>query len=383
MKPPNQEGAEATTDSSREGPPTLTAIQRQQLAMAARAASERQPIGDAFWRPHSRTDRPKVVPKLILTLAIAIGLALAFTDIEQFLPVQIGKAVVAASTATHDPGQPLPSTSVPPQRLAEPVPQPAIPVSGKVVRDQPEPAQPADTSPPPVEKQAISADSLSLSVDMLSLQQQPELFPQLVQLYKERLIRDPGDAEAKNALHHLREKAFVEIENNIEANELSAATQLAKQIGQYFPDVANDPKYLALQERIAQAKPPTTTTDGAKTPLPRPRIDSLSMVSGIMESDHFVPRNDGGVLLISIGYRNFSNPPADPGDDTLTMLIRAPGNPLLLAEVPVSFSGDRGTKHFSVTTPIKENTSNNYQVDLVMRGRLLESRIVTRILSDY
>ncbi len=272
----------------------------------------------------------------ILALAIVIGLAIAYTDIGQLLREQVSSATTAEIAARHEAAaeQPLPSTSSPPTKSVEPQQQPAPSASGRVVRDQIATEQSADTSPPSVDAPP-AADKLLLSVDVLSLQQQPGLFLQLVQLYRERLAKDPDDAEAQNALSQ-------------------------------------------LQERIAQEKPAATATDDEKAPPPRPRIDSLSIVSGIMENEQFVPRNNGGVLMVSISYRNFSYPPADPGDDTLTMLIRAPGNPLLLAEVPVDIPGDRGTRNFRVETPIRENTSDHYQLDLVLRGRLLESRVVMR-----
>ena len=243
---------------------------------------------------------------------------------------------------------------------------------------EPLPAAPSRETAPPSER-PTPTDELALPLDTLSLQTQPELVRQLVQLYRLQLRDNPNDSAAATALHALQERALTETTATA-SGETAATTALLKQLTALFPELADDPRYLALQSsltpKVAAQKPAAETEQ--TVPPPRPRIEALSMVSGIIDNDEFIPRNDGGVLQVSLSYRNFSNPPATPGDDTLILRIRAPGNPLLLAEVPLDIAGDRGTRNFRVETPIRQNTSDYYQLDLILGGRVLESRIVAR-----
>ncbi len=407
----------------REEPPQLTAIERQRLKLTAQAAAQRRRAGGHGELRPRRSRFPLAL--LLLLLAVGIGVTIVYTDIEQPLLERITERVPALTappphTETYDDNvKPGPSpiisesdtTQIPAEPQSSPEPAPALPpnASGQVVRDTVDPesiAAPADTTAtltatPP------TRDGLTLPMEYISLRDEPDLFRQLVLFYRAKLAAALEDSSTSDtlvvaaALHQLRARALAELGDAIEAGSLSTAQKLSGEIDRIFPELVVDSEYEAPQTQAAAPTSTTRTTSAAATnaanteeantpvanepsaPPPRPQIVSLSMVSGVVTNDLFEPRNNGGVLLVNLGYRNFSYSLTGGGPNTLLLRIRAPGNPLMLVEEPVEIFGDRGTKSFQVDTLLKENTIDHYQVDIVLHGRVIESRIVARAPPVY
>lgn len=106
-----------------------------------------------------------------------------------------------------------------------------------------------------------------------------------------------------------------------------------------------------------------------------PEIREISVTPGTMAAGHFVPGNGGNAFMVELSYRNFERAFIGKAETTLTALLGVPDDPLVLAEVPVTITADRGTKSFVMETANVEGyAGGKFQLNFILNDELLTSR---------
>lgn len=417
MEPPGEKAActiagnaESPPNSSNSEPPGVTAsqqqrpntaIERQIAATSALGCCERahQDAVRGTAGPHktrSNTNRRNYqrvgLASVALFLLIAAGLASVFTVHDRPLQraVSAVRQMVAQATTTHNPSH------------------------------NPSPAGAAQTAAPKKVAEVLTPAALSIPISDVSLRSRPELLEQLVQVYRSRLAAVPNDSVALDALNQLQERSLSELEAIIRESDDSTASRSLQLISRLFPELADNPRYRYLNARMdyihrqakgePEVKPESSaplaatvsseTTASQKsvsaphdssavvakkavenTPSLKPEIRTVSIIPGTMVDDRFTPGENGNVFMVEISYRNFDKVSEDQSDVTLVTRLGIPGDSTALAEVPVEIFGNRGKKSFLMETLMPGSPGEKYQVNFILNGEFLASRVVRLSMS--
>lgn len=165
---------------------------------------------------------------------------------------------------------------------------------------------------------------------------------------------------------------------------------LMEQAAQLLPALLDDGRYTSLLAQINRGELTTAETGevaavepvvvSAKTavekpvappPVTVPEIQDVSITYGSMAQEHFVPAVGGRVLMVQFSYKNFYAKSVEAGDNQLVARLRKANDPLLLTEVPIVVSGDRGTRSFPIDTSMAGDVEGNYQLEFILGGEIL------------
>jgi hypothetical protein len=282
---------------------------------------------------------------------------------------------------------------------------------------------------------AAAPDAIEIPIADVSLQNRPEFLEQLVQIYRSRLANNPSDVAALGALSQLQERSLSDLENIIGQGDDAMIVKSLATLSRIFPELADNTRYKYLVARIdyaqrgqktetaaqaasaAHAEQSATATapvadsaaaatnsssknisaalSPAKTATPaisaatakkadanpvstKPEIRSVSITPGTMVNDHFVPGDGGNVFMVELSYRNFAKAFIEQTDATLVTRLGVPGDPMVLAEAPVTISADRGTKNFLIeTTSLQGYAGGKFKLNFILNDEFLTSRTVT------
>lgn len=121
----------------------------------------------------------------------------------------------------------------------------------------------------------------------------------------------------------------------------------------------------------------TSTTSAPAAVAPRkPQVRVISMTSGVMRKDRFVPADGGNVFRLNIGYRHRDNPLVDQPGAGLVAQLSESGSSTLLAEVPVDIVGSYGQKTFLMNTSTKGRLNKFYKLNFIVDGNVLPSHTI-------
>ncbi|HEY3700179.1 MAG TPA: hypothetical protein VGK97_12645 [Spongiibacteraceae bacterium] len=348
----------------------------------------------------------------VLLLLVAAGLALVFTDLGP-LQKAVGTIPQVAGQVVRD-GDSLPATHA----------SPTSPSS----TTNPSPASASQTIAPKKVAEVATPNAISIPIADVSLRN-PELLEQLVQVYRSQLATDPNNSAARTALNQLQERSLSELQTIVLEGDDATAVKSLEIVSRLFPEVADSARYKYLAARTDRvhrpvkdepaAKPenstpattatspaaaPSTTASSTTTPpttisskkrvstptdssaavaknntenasSSKPEIRSVSITPGTMMDNRFVPSDGGNVFMVEISYRNFDKAFVEKDEATLVTLLGVPGDSMVLAEVPVTISADRGTKSFAMeTTNVQGYTGGKFQLNFLVNDTFLTSR---------
>lgn len=360
-----------------------------------------------FNADHYKFYRVGLASFFLLFLLVAAGLVLVFTHHDRPLQKAASAALqmVDATTATHNPS-PAPDSAaqaVEPKKIA-----------------------------------AISTPAaVSVPISDVSLRNRPELLEQLVQVYRSQLANNSNDSTALTALNQLQEQSLSELQTIITEGDQATAVKSLEIVSRLFPELTDNTRYKYLMTRIdfiphsskdepvAKSEPstpsettsaanishvatvqepiPATTTPPATTPpatisttkdaspaiesssaiaknaainttSSKPEIRAASITPGTIVEDRFIPSDDGNVFMVEISYRNFDKAFVDKTEATLVARLGVPGDSMVLAEVPVTISADRGTKSFLMETFAQSHADGKLQLNFILNDKFLTSR---------
>lgn len=234
-----------------EGSPTRpSAIDRQRAAVAAALRAERRPQPQES-QPRVRftddyeDDEERRFPTGIVAMSallLAVGGALFSPELRQSLQdryqaaVHSGQDFVASSQT--------PDTAA---RVAAPAPAPAANARRAVEPAEPERATLQSTSASPPEKVAPVETpqpvALSIPLENISMRDGPELFEQLVGIYRTQVASDPANMAARDALGRLRDKSLAELDAAIVQSDAAGAVTSLETVSRLFPELTQSPRY--------------------------------------------------------------------------------------------------------------------------------------------
>ena len=118
-----------------------------------------------------------------------------------------------------------------------------------------------------------------------------------------------------------------------------------------------------------------------------PMIDEISVTVGKRIDNDFQQQDIGDTLMVQFSYRNFNiDPDSDSELQDETVLVahlRRANSPVLLAQVPMTVYGDRGTKRFPIRAVAEEEqAAGNYRLDFIVNGKLLQSSDIALDAAD-
>jgi hypothetical protein len=267
--------------------------------------------------------------------------------------------------------------------------------------------------------QISGGDAISIPAADVSLRNRPELLKQLVQIYRSQLIDDPNNSTARTAFNKLQEQSLAELQTIVLEGDEATAIKSLDVISRIFPEIADNAryKYLAVRtDRFARqikdqpvaksessptANPATThvpeksasspeknaspainaSTMGVKEGIEnsspaKPEIRALSMTAGTLVNDRFIPGDEGNFFMVEISYRNFSRVSENQDEALLVARLGIPGDPSVLAEVPVEILGDRGKKSFVIANMMPGNIGGKYRLNFILDGEFIASSTV-------
>lgn len=144
------------------------------------------------------------------------------------------------------------------------------------------------------------------------------------------------------------------------------------------------PKPINPKESASSTKSASSTTDSATATTAKksetaaslkPEIRAVSATPGTMVDGRFVPSNGGNTFMVEISYRNFERAFVGKAEATLVTLLGAPDDPIVLAEVPVVITADRGTTSFVMETNAVEGyAGGKFQLNFILNDEFLTSR---------
>lgn len=335
---------------------------------------------------------------LVLLMFIAVALALVFTDLGRPLQKAIGALPVnyfaaptagkvvrdnSASTTNSALAAGSSSASVV-QAPANSLQTPENSVQTPTAPSTATPTTPAQTTASTTVAKASTPDAVSIPVADVSLRYRPELLEQLVQIYQSQLIDDPNNTTAREALAQLQERSLTELQTIVQESDKVTATKSLEIVARLFPQAAESArsKYAAATA-LPEIKAPAVTapakiaSSSADAPSSKPEIRSVSITPGTLKDNRFVPGDGGNVFMVEISYRNFDKAFEENNEATLVALLGAPGDSLVLAEVPVTISADRGTKSFAMeTTNVQGYAGGKFHLNFLLNDEFLTSRTV-------
>lgn len=285
-----------------------------------------------------------------------------------------------------------------------------------------------------------TSPALSIPISDVSLRNRPELLEQLVQIYKTQFAKDPSNATALAALTQLQDQSLSELQIIIAQGDPAATVKAVATIARIFPELADNTRYKYLIARMdynqrsvkdepiikaeasvpsANVKPvaaaPAVIAPSPASPVvksaevksvttpsaqpikeassnvaassatkntesavsSKPEIRSVSIVPGALVDDHFVPRDGGNVFMVEINYRNFEKVFEGHPAATLTTLLGTPDDSLVLAEVPIIITADRGTKSFLMETQAAQGyAGGKFELNFMVNDEFLTSRSI-------
>ena len=241
---------------------SATAIERQMAAMADRErASQAGAIGSHAMEPKvvDKTKRKKIKRAVLLCVLLALLSLLFIPAVQVFIvglqsPLQGAVDAVVQNPALHSFRQKWLTVN---KNTTVTAPQPVAPVLTPVVMDTIQTdtttniAEP-DTAVPHVTEPA-EITTLTVPVDNLTLQYQPDFFTQLVQVYRSQLAVDPFSHTARAALKKLQKRSMDELGAAADAEAFQQAKLLADKMTELFPALPVDPHFMALVARIELA----------------------------------------------------------------------------------------------------------------------------------
>jgi serine/threonine-protein kinase PpkA len=119
----------------------------------------------------------------------------------------------------------------------------------------------------PVLVQTLEVKLQSLSERQSLLADDVELAPALADDYRQLLGQYPESAETRQGLKQLREFLGREVQQSIEARDLTKAKQLVDVVGQTFPRIKNEPRFLRWTSRLQQAQALQQHLESAETAI--------------------------------------------------------------------------------------------------------------------
>lgn len=409
-----------------ENPNSETAATSIRPSAIERQIAATSPLGHnpQTYGPPTRNRRKKVDRRktrrfglggfLILLWLVAVGLIVIFTDFGRMMEKKSDASPVA---------QKMPETQKTEindtQLLASPSSstQSSITQSSSTTQSTPNnsaqiaaPNKIAETS-----TSASPADAISIPVADISLRNNPALVEQLVQVYRSRLVADPHDATTQTALELLQERSLSDIQTLIAQGDIATADKSLEIFSRLFPELTDNVRYKYLLARIdymrrqtkdesvikpepaaavaktevlKTAAPRTAAVAPAASPPPvagkkasesvsssKPEIRSVSIMPGTMVEGHFVPSDGGNVFMVELSYSNFAKAFVEQNEATLVTLLGEPDDSLVLAEVPVTISADRGTKSFAIeTNNVQGYAGGKFQLNFMLNDEFLTSR---------
>lgn len=341
-----------------------------------------------------------VVALLLLGMAGALYLFPEFQRLPQtafrVVAQHVDRMVAADKPPQGAPPQPVtPQPAAPRPATPEPAIQPEAPAPyAKSIEN----AAPIDSVQPP------APNALSVPLENVTLRNTPELLEQLVSVYRSKLVDDPNNTAALDALARLREQSLAELEA-ISAEDISAEKDAVRSAtslevaSRLFPELLENARYHVVAERLQQALRKITETvspspANARVSAPaesssvvpaapkekaipsKPDIRVLSVTPGRMTATQFVPEEGGNVFMVVMSYRNFARASDAESETELVVRVGNAGDQQVLAEVPVEMHGDRGTKSVPIETFVSGYAGEVYKLNFILNGEFLASRRV-------
>lgn len=346
---------------------------------------------------------------LILLWLVAVGLLAIFTDFGRALQKVVSDtSQVVAKAAVNQP-----SSSV----NSSPSIQP--PISQLPATIQPPPndsTQHAVSDKVGTVASASTADAISIPIADISLRNNPALVEQLVQVYRSQLAANPHDETTHAALDRLEERSLADIQTLIAQDDVAGTDKSLEIFSRLFPEMSDNVRYkylvartqymrrqkndesvpkfeeadvtAAIPNAIATAPPANVSLPSAvvakagvtnKTaenmPSSKPEIRAVSITPGRMTEGRFVPSDGGNVFMVELSYSNFAKAFIEKNEATLVTLLGEPGEPLVLAEVPITISADRGTKSFAIeTNNVQGYAGGKFRLNFMLNDEFLTSR---------
>ena len=129
------------------------------------------------------------------------------------------------------------------------------------------------------------------------------------------------------------------------------------------------------------AQPPTpasnsTTQSPVAVATRKPQVRVMSLTSGIIQKDRFIPTKGGNVFRLNIGYRHRDNPLVNQPGAGLVAQLSESGSSKSLGEVPVEIDSSSGEKSLLIGTFAKGKSDKFYTLNFVIDGYELPSHRV-------
>ncbi len=155
--------------------------------------------------------------------------------------------------------------------------------------------------------QTLDVKLQTLSERQSLLADDVELAPALADDYRQLLGQYPESAQARQGLKQLRELLGREVQQSIEARDLTKAKQLVDVVGQTFPRIKNEPRFLRWTSRLQQAQTLQQHLDTAEAAIQNNQLShatqAYSAARGI----------DAENPLIKVGLNNIAQQYAQHG----------------------------------------------------------------------
>lgn len=421
--PASSSNSEAPSDATPQPWPN-TAIERQIAKASVRRSRKRvhqemvSPINARRKpSPHTRRRKPHrfgLASFLVFFLLVAAGLAWVLTDPERPLQKAISRVwPMVRPTAVPPNPTPVGAAQTPAPKVAE-VSTPtelAIPIADISLRNRPEllaqlvqiyrskiAGNPNDTAALTAlnrlqerslsELETMIVEGGDAATAAKSLQDVARLFPELADNPRYQYLNtridlratekpadkpEPSTPLAKTTspdkTPSLPEKG-ISPEKNISSKKNSASPE--KPIA---PEKAVSPAQTVSAPPAPSDNVAKKTTKNPAQPS-KPEVRTVSITPGRMVDDQFIPSAEGNVLMVGISYRNFEKIADDQSDVMLVTRLGIPGDSTVLAEVPIVISGDRGSKSFLIETLMPGDIGGKYQLNFLVNGEFLTSRVV-------
>lgn len=266
--------------------------------------------------------------------------------------------------------------------------------------------------------------ALSIPIENISMRDGPELFEQLVGIYRSQLAADPANTTARDALGRLRDKSLAELDAVISQADAPVALTSLGMVSRLFPELTESPRYQSLaasvnkmQLDVARQQPAAINSEAAAaTPQPvaaatmpaapanppavpasaqpsvkqaaresekpveravssKPDVRILAATPGRLEAGRFIPAEGGKVFLLVINYRNFMSRNQE-GDAQLEIRLGNTGDRQVLSEATVEIDGDRGTTSIPMETFVQGYAGEAYKLNFFLGGEFMGSRTI-------
>lgn len=247
-----------------------------------------------------------------------------------------------------------------------------------------------------------SKAAISIPLDDVSLKQNPQLFEQIVQIYRTQLKTDANDTASLSTLSWLKEQTLNELEELAIQNDTREFERAAALATRLFPELNGNSRVLSATARIESVKPTMdpsassafayaaaehSTSEASNSGLgesenkiaamAKNQITDVMVTPGVIIGDRFVPRDKGNIFSVSFNYRNFETL-ADGKSGIVTLVARLgyAGESMPFAEVPIEVGTGVGTKNFLIGTLLSADKTLKYDLNFLLDNEFLISKTV-------